>query len=84
STSVMVGSVIESSPGQRAGLQAGDLIIRYDGTRVFSTWELNQQTMQGEPGQSVVVDIVRDGMTMQVVLPRGPIGVSTGRLRGDR
>ncbi len=84
STSVMVGSVIESSPGQRAGLQAGDRIVSYDGTRVFNTWELNQQTIRGEPGQSVVVDIVRDGMPMQVVLPRGPIGVSTGRFRSDR
>ncbi len=84
STSVMVGSVIESSPGQRAGLQSGDEIVSYDGARVFNTWELNQQTIQGEPGQTVVVDIIRDGMPMQVVLPRGPIGVSTGRSRGRR
>lgn len=84
STAVVIGSVIESSPGQRAGLQSGDQIVSYDGTRVFNTWELNEQTMQGEPGQSVVVDIVRDGMPMQVVLPRGPIGVSTGRFRGRR
>jgi hypothetical protein len=84
STSVMIASVIESSPGQRAGLQAGDEIVNYDGARVFSTWELNQQTIQGEPGQTVVVDIMRDGMPMQVVLPRGPIGVSTGRMRGRR
>ena len=84
STAVVIGNVIESSPGQRAGLQAGDQIVSYDGTRVFNTWELNQQTMQGEPGQTVVVDILRDGMPMQVVLPRGPIGVSTGRIRGRR
>lgn len=84
STAVTVGSVIESSPGQRAGLQAGDEILSYDGQRVFNTWELNQQTIQGEPGQNVVVDIRRDGMPMQVVLPRGPIGVSTGRFRGNR
>jgi len=84
STSVMIGSIIESSPGQTAGLLAGDEIVSYDGTRVFNTWELNQQTMHGEPGQNVVVDIMRDGMPMQVVLPRGPIGVSTGRLRNRR
>ncbi len=84
STAVLIGNVIESSPGQRAGLLAGDQIVAYDGTRVFNTWELNQQTMQGEPGQSVVVDIVRNDMPMQVVLPRGPIGVSTGRSRGRR
>ena len=84
STAVLIGNVIESSPGHRAGLQAGDQIVAYDGTRVFNTWDLNRQTMQGEPGQSIVVDIVRDDMPMQVVLPRGPIGVSTGRFRGRR
>lgn len=84
STAVAVGFVIESSPAQRAGLQSGDQIVSYDGQRVFNTFELNQQTVQGEPGQNVVVDIVRDGMPMQVVLPRGPIGISTGRFRGGR
>ena len=79
STSVQVGSVIESSPGQLAGLQSGDQITGYDGQRVFSTMELTQQTMQGEPGDSVVVDIVRDGAPMQIVLPRGPVGVTTRR-----
>jgi C-terminal processing protease CtpA/Prc len=83
-TAVSIGSVLESSPGQRAGLQPGDEIVRYDGTRVFNVSDLNRQTMLGEPGESVVVDITRDGIPMQLVLPRGPIGVSTGRLGGRR
>jgi len=84
STSVSIGSVLESSPGQRAGLQPGDEIVSYDGNRVFNVSDLNQQTMLGESGESVVVDITRDGMPMQVVMPRGPIGVSTGRFPGRR
>ena len=79
STAISVGSVLESSPGQRAGLQAGDQIVSYDGNRVFDVSDLNEQTMLGEPGASVVVDITRDGVPMPVVLPRGPIGVTTGR-----
>jgi len=31
--------------------------------------------MQGEPDGTVVVDIMRDGIAMQLVLPRGPLGV---------
>ncbi len=83
-TSVQVGSVIESSPGQLAGVQSGDQITGYGGQRVFSTMELTQQTMQGEPGDSVVVDIVRDGAPMQIALPRGPIGVTTRRFSRGR
>ena len=79
STNVAVSNVIESSPAQRAGLQVGDEIVRYDGYRVFSMSDLSSQTMQGDPGFNVAVDIMRDGVPMQVVLPRGPVGVSAGR-----
>lgn len=80
-TKISVSSVIESSPAQTAGLQPGDEIIRYGGERVFSMTDLTRQTMVGEPGQSVVVDIMRDGNLMQVVMPRGPVGITGGRRR---
>lgn len=78
-TAVDVGRVLPSSAGHRAGLQSGDQIVSYDGQRVFSYSDLNNQTFSGEPGQSVVVDILRDGMPMQIVMPRGPIGVESRR-----
>ena len=81
STSVSISSVIDSSPAQSAGLQPGDEIVRYDGERVFSMTDLTQQAIEGVPGQNVAVDIVRNGVPMQVVMPRGPIGISGGRRR---
>ena len=81
-TTVSVGTVIESSPGQLAGLQTGDAIVRYAGERVFNYSDINNLQLQGEPGESVVMDIVRDGTPMQIVLPRGPIGIQAGRFRG--
>jgi len=80
-TSVGIFSVMALSPAETAGLQAGDEIVGYDGERIFSTSELIQQTMAGGDG-NVVVDVMRDGSAMQIVLPRGPIGVETGRFRG--
>jgi len=79
STSVTIGSVMQTSPAQNVGLQPGDNIVAYGGERVFSTSDLNAQTIQGAPGESVLVDIERDGVPMQVVLPRGPIGITSGR-----
>lgn len=81
STNVSVSSVIESSPAQVAGLQPGDEIFRYDGQRVFSMTDLTRQTMVGEPGQNVVVDVMRNGNLVQVVMPRGPVGITGGRRR---
>ena len=83
-TVVAVTSILESSPAQRAGLQPGDQIRSYNGTRIFDTRDLYRNTMLGEPGDSVVVDIVRDGVPMQVVMPSGPMGVEIGRGPGRR
>ena len=79
STNVTVSSVIESSPAQSAGLQPGDEIVRYDGERVFGMTYLMRETMDGTAGQNVVVDIMRNGTPMQIVLPRGPVGITGGR-----
>ena len=79
STSVAVSTVLDSSPAQRAGLRPGDEITSYDGKRIFSMSDLTRQTMEGLPGEQVVIDVLRDGVSMQVVVPRGPIGISGGR-----
>ena len=81
STAVGIGSVFESSPAQTAGLLPGDEITHYDGKRIFSTFDLTRQTMEGNAGENVVVNITRDGMPMQIVMPRGPLGVNTSRRR---
>lgn len=80
-TTVGVGAVFDASPAQSAGLLPGDEITHYDGARVFSTFDLTRQTMEGDPGENVVVNITRDGVPIQVVLPRGPLGINTGRRR---
>ena len=75
STSVNIGNVLANSPAQQAGIQPGDEIVRYDGERVFSMMDVAGRIMQTEAEGNVVVDIVRDGLPMQLVLPRGPLGV---------
>ena len=73
--------VIGGSPAAEAGLRAGDQIVYYDGTRVFDFLEVTPLTMAGNPGETVVIDILRDGEPIQLVVPRGPLGV---RLGSDR
>lgn len=80
-TSIDVLQVLASSPAERAGLKPGDAIVSYGGTRVFDASELNALTLLGNAGESVVVDIRRDGQPLQLVLPRGPLGI-TGGFRG--
>ncbi len=59
---VKVISPIDDTPAQRAGVHAGDLIIRIDETPVKGL-TLNQavKLMRGKPGTKVVLTIVREG-----------------------
>lgn len=75
-TSISVTQVMSGSPGSSAGLQPGDQLVNYDGKRVFSVGDLRSLTMQGEPGQDVVIEVERDGVRMQLTIPRGPIGIT--------
>jgi hypothetical protein len=78
-SSVPVSSVIDISPAATAGLRPGDSITAYDGQRVFSINDVNVVAMEGKPGENVIIDIERDGVLMQLVVPRGPLGISSGR-----
>ncbi|MFT5135635.1 MAG: hypothetical protein ACI9XU_000136 [Arenicella sp.] len=78
-TTARISSVIESSPGYNAGLKAGDRITSYAGKRVFNLNDVANLTFQGNPGESVLLEIVRNGEALQLTIPRGPIGVSSGR-----
>lgn len=81
-TEVRVMEVYATSAAERAGLKAGDEIVSYGGTRVFDVRELNTLTTQGGAGGSVTVEVKRDGQTVQVTVPRGPLGVASGGNRG--
>lgn len=59
---VRVVSPIDDTPADRAGMQAGDLIIRLDDESVDGM-SLNEavQIMRGEPGTSITLTVVREG-----------------------
>jgi C-terminal processing protease CtpA/Prc len=83
-TSIGVRSVLASSPAEQAGLLPGDEVVAYGGQRVFDTADLNRLTLQGQPGESIALDVVRDGQQIQLYVPRGPIGIMSGGRFGRR
>jgi len=77
---VYVRDVLATSPGAQAGLKAGDEVVKFDGERVFDMSDINQLVLDGEPGRMVAVDVLRDGQLVQLYVPRGPIGITGGRV----
>jgi hypothetical protein len=79
-TSVYVRDVLATSPGARAGMKSGDQVVSFDGERVFDMSDINRLVLEGQPGQVVAVDVLRDGQLVQLYVPRGPIGITGGRV----
>jgi len=75
SNRVRVDDVMSGSPAADAGLEVGDMILRYGDTRVFRPDELVAQTTAGEPGEMVRLVVIRQGKLISVDVPRGPLGL---------
>jgi C-terminal processing protease CtpA/Prc len=79
STSIRIENLLAGSAGAAAGLQSGDQILRYGSQRVFNERDLMVAMLRGEPGESVTLEIDRDGSVFHVTVPRGPLGTSNRR-----
>ncbi len=81
---VKVIAPIDDTPAQRAGVQAGDLVIRLDATPVKGM-TLNEavKIMRGKPGSDIELTIVREGVDqpLKISITRDIIKVKSVKAR---
>lgn len=67
---VIVSDVLPDSPSAKAGLEAKDVILEYDGQAVEGTVQFRRLVRETPPGRSVPVEVARNGhdekLTVQV------------------
>lgn len=70
----LVQTVSDSTPAERAGLQPGDVILRYDGRPVADDIALRDMVADTAPGKTVSIEVRRNGheRTVQATLDRAP------------
>lgn len=75
---IKIVSVMEDSPGQKAGLAEGDQIVAVDGTPV-TEWPFDQVAahVRGEAGTNVTLTILRDGQQQDFTVTRDNIKLKT-------
>lgn len=73
---VRIESVIENSAADVSGIEVGDVIIRYADDRIFQFRDLRDGTTGGERNETVIIQVSRDGELIDLVIPRGPMGVT--------
>ncbi len=56
----LVASVSEKSPADKAGLKAGDIILKFDGTKITTMRKLPKVVANTEVGKKVELEIWRD------------------------
>jgi membrane-associated protease RseP (regulator of RpoE activity) len=69
-----VHDLLERAPAREAGLKPGDVIVSYDGRRIFTVSELRRATTEGQAGAPVEVRLERNGEEIRLFVPRGPLG----------
>jgi serine protease Do len=82
---VLVRSVDKGSPGEKAGLKAGDVIVKVDGQKVAQTRDFSEELRSSMDRKVIPLQVVRNKkeLTLNLELPeRAEDG--TGRLIRDR
>ncbi|MGP0071610.1 MAG: PDZ domain-containing protein [Bryobacteraceae bacterium] len=65
---VLVRSVLDNTPAQKAGMKAGDVITKVDGMTVTAPSELSSAVRSASSKKSYAVDLLRDHKPMTVTV----------------
>jgi serine protease Do len=68
---VLVSDVVKGSPAEKAGLQRGDVILRFAGKDIDNTHKLSQMAAATAPDTGVKIDLFRNGKEQTISLTIG-------------
>ena len=63
---VLISDVVKNDPADKAGLKAGDVVIRFDGKEIKNAHVLSRIVANTPPGRQVVLEILRNGKESKV------------------
>ncbi len=69
----VVSDVTPDSPGGKAGLKTGDVITEFNGKPVSDAGELQMETSLTRPGDTIHLQVMRDGNSVEVPVTLGSV-----------
>jgi len=74
----LISEVQPDTPGAKAGLQTGDVVTELDGTSVADAGQLQMTVGQKRPGETIHLQVVRDGKAMNIAVKLEALGGDKG------
>lgn len=91
SVGALISSVDKGGPAERAGIQAGDVVLQFDGKEVTSSADLARFVAEAAPGASARLKVWRNGAAREISVRLSEADSATaeqdpkaGRLQPDR
>jgi serine protease Do len=75
---VLVATVMQNSPAEKAGLKIHDILIQYDNQNVYSPEQLVKLVHHDKPGREVVVTYVRAGKVLETKMTLSQAAAAKG------
>jgi Do/DeqQ family serine protease len=79
---VLIGDVSAESPGARAGLRNGDVVVAVNAQPVVDAQDLRLRVSQMAPGTAVRLDVIRDGQKRQLTATLAELPETVARATG--
>jgi serine protease Do len=70
---VLIGDVSADTPGSRAGMKRGDVVLQLNGQPISSANDLRLRISQTAPGTAVKLQIWREGKTQDINVTLGEL-----------
>jgi len=86
----IVSDLVPGGPSSRAGLMPGDVVVGINGVAVKTSSELTREVAKGKPGDTLRLDVIRDGKHHNIEVRSGvrpaekDLATNDNSPRGDR
>lgn len=70
----LITEVMDESPAEKAGIQEGDVVVKFDEKQVEDSGDLTKRVQKMKPGDAVSLEVIRNGehKTLKVTLEKRP------------
>lgn len=68
-SALVVSAVRNDGPAARAGVRAGDIVLRYNGEVLTSSRDFYRRVLDSRPGSVARLELLREGAVQAIELP---------------